>query len=319
MVARRVAEPTLGSVILRGLAFAIALASTATSEAQTLRLPTLEWTAPAGACPNRQEVMTTIARWLRQSAAPVDASRLHVAGNIEVVAGRYTLSLWLSSPSGRAHERFAAVGCSTLTEVVALKVALAATGMAVEPLPTATQVQQPPQLTLRLGGSLSVGHLPGVSPAASLALSWTAALLRLELALTYAPPRSVRYVAHPDAGVDIRLTSAAPRACLGMDVSGIYALTCSGIELGWMRGSGVNTIQKVHSDQLLASVVLGTALRVPVTPEIALWIELGAALAFVRPQAFYLRSRAVDSQFPDLYRSDFAAGRLSAGLELGFP
>jgi hypothetical protein len=262
--------------------------------------------------------MTTIARWLAQSVAPVDAARLRVAGAVEVSEGRYFLSLWLDATSGRAHERFAADSCETLVEVLALKVALAATTAEVESLslPISENTAAPTAWSLRLSGLLSAGHLPGLSPGIAFDLGWSFASLRLELGVSYAPPRAARYSAYPEAGVDVQLVSGLARACVAARLADLALLTCGGIGLGWMRAAGVATLQPEHSDQAFASIEFGPALRIGLTRAFGLWLELGASLAVVRPSGFYLRTRASGSPLPDVYRSDFAAGRVTAGIEM---
>jgi hypothetical protein len=203
-----------------------------------------------------------------------------------------------------------------LVEVLALKVALAATSADLEPLPAASEALTPVEVSLRLNGSLGVGHLPGLSPGVGASVGWSFAGVRLELGAAYAPARAARYPTYPEAGVDVQLLSGTARTCLALAVLEVAVLTCGGIELGWMRAAGVATQQPMHSDHWIASVSFGPALRLRVTPAIGLWLELDAALAFVRPPGFYLRERATGAPLPEVYRSDFAAARLLAGIEM---
>jgi hypothetical protein len=118
----------------------------------------LAWRAPSS-CPERAQVLDTVERWLQQSADPVDARALRVDATVERHGEYWSLTLALESPSGLAREQFSAQRCASLVEVVALKVALAASvaaaGGAQRPEPTTIDLA-----ALRALASVSLGLLP---------------------------------------------------------------------------------------------------------------------------------------------------------------
>jgi hypothetical protein len=291
--------------------------------------PKLVWHAEAD-CPDLEQVRRTINDWLTRSVEPVDASSLSVRAEASRDPEGWSALVTLESPSGRAEHRLAASSCETLVEVLALKVALAASSLAkgpgTGPPPSAPPPPPPPTaaasvralalpaprapllLALRVGGAGIVGRFPHVSSAFQLAGALVIDWVRLELAAWYAPVQSVRYRDPAEVGADLQVLSGGLRAC-GIDrIVSLELLGCLGAELGVMGGTGVGTAMTGTWHLPFAEVVGGLALRYPFGP-LALWFELGASIGVQRP------SYSVRYLGP-LYRPGWVGGRAFLGLEL---
>lgn len=285
------------------------------AHAQSIKLPELQWHA-AVSCPDAQAAQRAIARWLRDSVEPVDASALAVHATIRGGPGAYTLALSLRSASGRSDQRFAAERCNTLVEVVALKVALAASAAVALP-PPLLEPSERASFALHALGGIASGELPGVNgelaAAASLRLSW----LRIELGVAFAPARTTHYAELARVGARVQLWYGFARACASTRLGSLEVPLCAGLELGVMRGVGVGPVSPLRSEQLVAAALLGPALRWPIAGPLALWWEVTTALAFARPRSLYVSTR-VGSTLGALYRPEMAAARTLLGIEWTF-
>jgi len=180
--------------------FTIALAGASLARAQPVALPVLGWQAPAG-CPDREQVRAALARWLHKAVDRVDARSLRVDARVRVDGNRWSLTLVLESPSGRATEQLTADRCETLVEVVGLKVMLAASAAAaLQTLgaasgPATIRETAPRSLETGLRATLGLMHgvLPELGGLVGLAAALRLASARFELALSYAPPRAASY------------------------------------------------------------------------------------------------------------------------------
>lgn len=301
--------------LVRGLLVMFSFGSVSRVHAQPLALPQLEWHA-AVSCPDAEAAQRAIARWLRDSVEPVDASVLAVRATIRGAPGAYTLALSLRSASGRSDERFAAERCNTLVEVVALKVALAASAAVVLPAPS-LEPQEGPRWALRVMGGVASGELPGVNAEVAAAASLRAAWLRFELGAAVAPASTAHYPELAAVGARVQLWYGFARACASTRLGLLEVPLCAGLELGVLRGEGIGQVTSLRSEQVLAAALFGPALRWPIAGRFALWWEVTTALAFARPRSLYVSTRA-GSTLGALYRPEMAAARTLLGIEWTF-
>lgn len=298
-----------------GLLVMFLFGSVSRVHAQPLALPQLQWHA-AVSCPDAEAARRAIARWLRDSVEPVDASALAVHAAIRGVPGAYTLALSLRSASGRSDEQFAAERCSTLVEVVALKVALAASAAVALPAPS-LEPKEPASFALRAMGGIASGELPAVNGELAAAAAFRKSWLRLELGAAYAPARTTHYAELARVGARVQLWYGFARACVSTRLGSLDVPLCAGLELGVLRGDGAGQVTSLRSEQLLAAVLFGPALRWPIAGRLALWWEVTTALAFARPRSLYVSTRA-GSTLGALYRPEMAAARTLLGIEWTF-
>jgi hypothetical protein len=295
------------------LVFVLALWAPAIARAEALAMPALSWDAPAD-CPHSRQVRAVVEHWLQTSVDPVDASALSVRAVARRDGDSWSLSLWLESPSGAAQERFTAKSCETLVDVVALKVALAASSAAAL---AASQVHASAP-RVRLGAramvGASLGELPGLSPSLGLSGVLGSAWLRLELGLAYAPPTAARYPGS-DLGAEFRRLEGSGRAC-AVGRLGVVALPiCIGMIVGVTRAQGSGGGQRSFTwDQLVAEVVVGPAARYPLLFGSFVWLGVDAALPLSR-RGYFIGGL---ENLPYLYRPAPVALRVNFGIEFEF-
>lgn len=287
------------------------------------------WIAPAG-CPTELEVEAVIRRWLSESPDVVDAHTLSVRAQVFPESAQetqaWTLDLELESQTGRAHERLQASACATLAEVVGLKVSSAATllaelkamGARTTPVPRVNpELTKPPApaegaraINLRLVAGAAVGRLPSASGVVSVIGAITWSQLRVELGVSYGLPATAWSRHDPDLGVRLQLVSGTARACAMLHARMLTFPICAGVELGVLRGIGVGLgVQPLRSDQWFGELLLGPALRWTLTERMGLWLEVSAAVAWLRP-GYHVRGMS------ELYRLYPANARVLGGLEL---
>jgi hypothetical protein len=278
------------------------------ASAQEHPLPRLAWRAPSG-CPEHAQVQETVQAWLQQSVDPVDARALAVDAMVERDGERWTLTLLLESPSGRAREEFTAQRCASLVEVVALKVALAA-GVAAGGDARPRERSAVELVAMRGLAGVTLGVLPGASSSFELAAALGFSSARVELGVSYAPARVVRYDEPElrEIGAELQLFAALLRACARLRLRRAEFPLCGGVELGVLSGRGFGTTRTRTSNQLLGQVVLGPALRVRLARSLFAWLEADALFLFARP-AYQVRN------LQRLYRPEPVAGRFALGLE----
>ncbi len=272
----------------------------------------LAWRAPAG-CVDREQARRTIEQWLRNSVEPLDARALAVDAEVQRERERWVLALTLTSPSGRTQGQFVAQSCAPLLEVVALKVALAASSGA--PLttldaPPPSRTASPARGALRASVGGLLGVLPGVSSSFGFGGAVRFSVARFELGVLYAPPRTEHYDEITEVGASLQLLAGTGRGCATIALRKVELPMCFGAELGVMRGQGVGTSQRFSSDQLFGDVVLGPALRWTFARTWSAWLELDGSIAFLRP-SYHVRN------LPGLYQVPVAGARAAVAIEWG--
>lgn len=270
----------------------------------------LEWSAPPD-CPTERTVRETIGVWLAQAPLPNDARGIHIEAEVQRTERGYALELTLETPSGESQERLVAERCETLAGVVALKVALAADPGAWFETASNTSLEDARPWGVRLSAGLSRGLQPGLGPHVALTGSWQLAPAALELGVGYALPNEAQYAAHPEIGAKLDLLYGSARACVLPNVGSLAFPICAGADVGVMRGQGFGLAETATSAQLFASLVIGPALRVPLTELVHVWLGLDALVPLVRPQ-YHVRN------LDRLFRPEPIGARVQLGSELRF-
>ncbi|MCX4240952.1 hypothetical protein [Paraliomyxa miuraensis] len=307
----------------------------------------IHWTAPVG-CPAAGELRRGIERRLGRTLV---SSEAQVDARVEPRAeGGYRLALRASAGTLVEERTLEADDCRALADATALIVALAIDPVAVaeviepwaeaDPLeppvapsptpaptttapaderlaaPTADRPTEPepgarrrPGGLLRAGAAVGLGAVPGVTGAVSLAagLRWTHA--RLELEGAYWIPRTSEPV--EGARVRVQLGTAAVRGCGQLGRDRLEAPLCGGLQLGGMRGDGVDTPGARAAQGLWLAIEAGVGL--------SWWFRPRWALAGSFSAAVPLRSPGFElSGDPPLrlFESSTVVGRLGLGIEL---
>jgi hypothetical protein len=270
----------------------------------------LEWSAPQG-CPSEQTVRETVEAWLAQGVEANHARGIHVEAEVKQTARGFALELSLETPSGQSEEQLVAERCETLAGVVALKVALAADPGAWFEAASGESARRARPWGARLSAGLSQGLQPGVGPHLALTGSWQIGPAAFELGAGYGLPNEARYAAHPEIGAKLDLLYGSARACVLPNVGSLAFPICAGADVGVMRGQGFGLADTSTSAQSFASLVLGPALRWPLSELVHVWLGLDALVPLVRPQ-YHVRN------LDRLFRPEPIGARVQLGSELRF-
>lgn len=292
----------------------------------------LHWEAPAE-CPSLGSVRRAMERLLGRSLDRVPHGDVHAQGSVKKNdAGNWELQLSLTAGDHAEVETLVAKKCQSLSDAMALKVALAIDPLAVvdsvqaepEPIaetppapvkPPTPQPAAPARSELHFGvrgmASVGVGALPGVTPGAALYGSLQFSAFRLELGGQAAWGGVARYDALPNVGADLSLFAGALRGCATPGSGRWVFPLCVGFDLGILRGSGFGVEASASSSGVWGGVSAGPALQFRMAHTLSLWAEVDASLTLLKPE-FHMRNLG------SLYRPQSAGGRAALGLELNF-
>ena len=137
-------------------------------------------------------------------------------------------------------------------------------------------------------------------------------LFRVEVGAQVFGGTDARYDALPEVGAHLQLYSGLARGCATPTVGSVQFPVCVGVELGIMRGEGFGVNMAGAANSAWGALVLGPAVRVPISGGLSLWIEADAVLPVVRPG---FRVRNLEA----LYVAPSGASRAWAGLEMLVP
>lgn len=253
----------------------------------------------------------TVQTWLAQAVEPNDARGIHIEAEVHETQAGFTLDLTLETPSGESQEQLLAERCETLAGVVALKVALAADPGAWFEAASDAERDDARPWGVRLSAGLSQGVQPGVGPQLALTGSWQLEPAALELGVGYGLPNEAHYPSHPEAGAKLDLFYGSARVCVLPNAGSVAFPICGGADVGVLRGEGFGLAQTSTSTQLFASLVIGPALRLPLSELVHLWLGLDALVPLVRPQ-YHVRN------LDRLFRPEAIGARVQLGSELRF-
>ena len=164
---------------------------------------------------------------------------------------------------------------------------------------------------LRLAGGVSLGPLPRVAGAPSLALGLSWRALRVELVGAYWLAADAVLDETPGVGARISLGWAAPRVCGVPSVSRVEFPLCGGIELGGMRGAAFGTSDARARTLAWVATQLGGGVSVELGRTVALWAGVDLVVPLTRP-GFAIAGLG------ELHRSASVAFEACLGVEVHF-
>jgi hypothetical protein len=266
----------------------------------------LHWDAPEG-CP---DVHALERESEQQLGEPLANYPLTVDGSVKQEAGQLTLSLRIKLPAqAETRERsLHAASCQELLEAAAVAIALAAAESGEKPAAVAVQqnteprepppraakpepaeVSEPMRLELGAAGTAAIGALPHPGVGGELQLAWMRGWLRLGLAATWFPGRSMQL-------------TTEQRATFGMYFAEL--LVCGQLELASTRvfGCATGALGRIgaHLDgpatprtETTPWRALGVRVGIsyPILPPLELTAALAMTAPFTRPH-FYMEPTA---------------------------
>jgi len=316
-------------------------ATTASRAAETMSPSgaiVIQWEAPPE-CPDVNSVKLYAERLLGQ---PLDARRSqNVAAQAKVrrnEAGNWELRLSLSVGDRVEDNVLVAKQCRALADATALKVALASDPLAVveliQPIAAPPSIEsdekagrgaagtdqyrsdagrsasrRAARVALRATGGAGFGPLPGIGPGAGLFGSLQFQSFRAELGGQVFWGTEAHYAELPNVGAHLQLVSGIARGCATPSAGRLTFPICLGFELGFMRGEGFGVATTRVSGSAWGAIVVGPALRVPVSPLVSFWLEADAVMPVLRPG---VHVRNLDT----LYLAPSGGSRAWAGLEM---
>ena len=265
----------------------------------------LHWEAPEG-CPDLQDLERETEQVLGESLAHYP---LQVWAVVVTQATQLSLELRMQVPVGeplRVRE-LQATRCSELMEAAAVAIALAAaeSGRASPPLAAAdTRFDPgPPEAPPRLGatrppasqttdtgvvlGAAAVsdwGALPGPGLGAELQLGWRLRWLRLGIAGSWLPQRSMPLARGTRAAFG--LTSAALSLCMQQRVARTQLMACGLAELGQISAQLLDAGATEERRTPWRALGLRLSLTYPLAPPLEMSVSLAAIAPLTRPEFF---------------------------------
>jgi hypothetical protein len=265
--------------------------------------PELAWTAAPG-CPDEPQVQ---AAFRRMSVHP-SPRNVRARATIRREGPRYELELSLFSRSGTAEIHLVADECTTLADVVALELALAADAGAVTSAVKASRGNPEPRIGVALFVGGAVGPLPGFSPAIRAAVQLELAPVRIEVGGKYLFGQTKTYENLPEPiGGDFQATLGFARLCSAFPTTGFGVAACGGIESGVIRGDGFGPAESFESNQLWVSATAAPVLRYALASGLSFFGEGEFGIAVVRPE-FHARG------LPTLFSPDRTAAFFWIGV-----
>jgi hypothetical protein len=251
----------------------------------------LHWDAPEG-CPDVHALERESEQTLGE---PLANYPLNVVGSVKQEADQLTLSLRITLPAqAETRERsLQAASCDELLQAAAVAIALAAAESGEqpkevqqnterEPPPRAATVEQPilsgpMRLELSAAGKAAIGALPATAVGGELQLAWMQGWLRLGLAATWFPERSMQLTSTLPATFGMYFAELL--LCGQYQLARAYLFGCATGALGRMRA---------HLDGPSAARIETTAwralgVRLGITYPLLPPLELTAALALTTP------------------------------------
>jgi hypothetical protein len=321
------------------------LASTLSLAAPAAEPVQLSWSAP-DECPTQSALQAEVERYLGQALDEPRSQRVVAKAIVEAQAEGLTLTLSVETGVGASVTQVGAPDCKTLTDLTALKVAMAIDPMAVldhvqkaeaaavaqpeqpqgpapepEPEPEPKPVPKPepepkPARTVggavRIGANVGWGDLPGFGAGLGVAAALRLSKWQIEGGADFWFPREARFDDLSGVGGDLRLLAGHLSGCAAPAYRTVEFPLCVGIELGSMHGTGVGLAQPLESRRLWSAALVGPGVTWQPTRIFAIWLRATAAVPLVQPSFFV-------EDVGDVWRAKPAAIRGSAGVELRFP
>jgi hypothetical protein len=279
----------------------------------------LQWTAPAE-CPRAHEVEAAIVEMIGRPLAEDPDRVLHAVGTIEASARGWVLVMRIED----GERRFEAPQCRDLLEPAALVITIAVDAAVDQPPPPGVtpDVEPPPapprrepararrraRSVIGLLGGIDGGNLP--APAGTIAGSVGVMIgrARIEIAALHLFARTIRTAS---GGGEFSVTAARVQGCFAPGRGALSVPICSGVELGLLRGSGVEVERSNTERKLWLGLVGGAGLAWAVRSQLALVLRAELVVSPLRHE-FALQQRP-------LVTTGAVGGRGLAGLEVRLP
>jgi hypothetical protein len=266
----------------------------------------LHWDAPEG-CP---DVHALEHESEQQLGEPLANYALEVEGNVREEAAQLTLSLRITLPAqAETRERsLHAASCQELLEAAAIAIALAAAesgenpqGVAVqqnteprEPPPRAAkpepaEVSEPMRLELGAAGTAAIGALPHPGFGGELQLAWMHGWLRLGLAATWFPERSMQLTANQRATFGMYFAELL--LCGQAELASARLFACATGALGRIGAHLDGPATPRTETTAWRTLGIRVGISYPILPPLELTAALAVAAPFTRPH-FYMEPTA---------------------------
>jgi hypothetical protein len=289
----------------------------------------IRWEAPPE-CPAEDEVKLYTERLLGQPLQTPRAQQISARAKVRRnEAGKWELSLTLTSGDRTSEETMVAVRCRALADATSLKVALATDPIAVvdaivvtpEPPRESGTTAAPREVTavvpsevgqrfaLRAQGGADLATFRSVAPALALFFAFERPSWRAELGGEALWGTRVRYSDLTTIGASLQLFAGVARLCALPRMGTISFPICSGFEVGAMRAEGFGLETSLAATSAWASFLVAPAVKVDTSQRVSLWVEAEGLAPVVR-SAFTVRN------LDNLYTAPPAGSRVWAGVEL---
>lgn len=322
-------------------------AALATAPVDDSRPPTpmleLRWTAPPQ-CPTADEVRAKVIELMQRPLGEDPSRRIVVDGVVSASADEFTLELAVQTDAGTSARSFAAPRCGDLLVPAAVVVAIAvdphvdappvlpeppdepapppaATPMPEPAEPRATptpaygDAPPPPRRPRAMKAVIGVlagfdaGNLPRIGGTIEGSLGLRLARSRIEIGAMHAFERTERRA--DDRGGAFRITAARARGCFEPHVKRTSFPICGGVDLGIVRGRGVDLTTSATQRKLWLALVAAAGVVWSPRPRIGLLARAELVVAPAR-HAFVI----VDAP---LYTTGAVGTRVVAGVEVRLP
>jgi len=286
----------------------LVLALADVSAVQGVAPPELElaWSAP-DECPDHAELTSRVARLL----GGVVKSKLTATTDVTRKAGVYRARLRVTTPTGSGERSLESGQCDTLTDSVALVIALSVSGAA----DSSQDARAAPTQQLALAISAQGGVLFGALSQPALGVGGAVALeglvsLRFELSGAYYARQSTTF-AQSALGGHFELVTFGARACRLWSLGTVDLAPCVGAEGYFVNAEGFGGTVSRHQDASFWGPAVGLFGRMHVTKAFAVYVVADGVAPLPR-------RRFVFSDVGELYRPWAVALGLNAAAEVRF-
>ncbi|WP_394835214.1 hypothetical protein LVJ94_52820 [Pendulispora rubella] len=187
---------------------------------------------------------------------------------------------------------------------------VAASDRAPRPQATAPKKDDTTALAAGVSGLGDLGALPTAAAGIGIFVAWTPGRARIEASGVDYPDSTTH--AMGGGGGSFHLATGALRGCYAVNVhSPFESSPCVGFEAGAMGGDGFGVATPGSGTAFWAASVVGGLFAYRLTPHIALRLDTGLSVAFVRPR-FVLDNAGF------VHRPSALGGRMAFGMEVRF-